>query len=204
MARIQSPDTLTYRRLAHGRPAESAWPAPLGPAVTEQRSVRRHAYFRLAPGSSAPGGPAGGALGIEVRGPVGQLGLRAGPASPAAWAWIAARAGQLVTVLAVSGGGSWRVIAEPVRYRARRIPFGYGAEGFSLVITSTAGPGVAGMLVVGLDWQHRPGHRQAWRHLPCGERCRDPGRCLPGHRADPHDLCGVTGMGWSARACPRR
>jgi hypothetical protein len=59
--------------------------------------------------------------------------------------------GQLGTVLAVSGGGSWRVIAGPVRYRAQRIPFACSAEDFSLVITSTAGPGVTGTLMVGLD-----------------------------------------------------
>jgi two-component system OmpR family sensor kinase len=109
------------------------------------------------PGASGPGDFAGRGFSIEVRGAGGQLVMRAGPggqpgpAIPAAWARIPARAGQLVTVPAVSGGGSWRVIAEPVRYRARRIPFAYSAEDFSLVITGTAGPGVAGTLVVGLD-----------------------------------------------------
>jgi len=111
----------------------------------------------LAPGVPGPGGSADGVVGIEVRRPGGQLVMRAGlgaqpgPAVAAAWARIAARAGQLVTVPAVSGGGSWRVIAEPVRYRARRIPFAYSAEDFSLRITSPARPGVAGTLVVGLD-----------------------------------------------------
>ena len=101
-------------------------------------------------------GTGGGALGIEVRGSAGQLILRQGPgtrpgqAIPAVSARVV-RAGQLVTIPAGSGGGSWRVIAEPIHYRARRIPFGYDAEDFSVFITSTARPGFAGTLVVGLE-----------------------------------------------------
>lgn len=111
----------------------------------------------LAPGASSSGSFAGGAFGIEVRGSAGQLvmtagpGTQPGPAIPAAWVISPARAGQLVTVPAAGGGGSWRVITEPVRYRARRIPFAYSAEDFSLAIAGKAGPGVAGTLVVGLD-----------------------------------------------------
>lgn len=109
----------------------------------------------LAPGAAGPGGFAGGAFSMEVRGSAGQLvmaaGAQPGPAMPVAWAMVPARAGQLVTVPAVSGSGSWRVIAEPVRYRARRIPFAYSAEDFSLFITSKARSGVAGTLVVGQD-----------------------------------------------------
>ncbi len=112
---------------------------------------------RFAPGALSAGGSGGGALGIEVRGSGGQLvlredpGARPGQAIPAVFAGIAARTGQLVTIAAGGGGGSWRVIAEPIHYRARRIPFGYDAEDFSLFITSTARPGLAGTLVVGLD-----------------------------------------------------
>ncbi len=106
-----------------------------------------------APGTRRPGG---GAFSIEVLGAAGQLVMRAGstvqpgPAIPAAGGRIPARAGQLVTIPAAVGG-SWRVIAEPVHYRARRIPYAYSAEDFSLLITSTARPGLAGTLVVGLD-----------------------------------------------------
>lgn len=112
---------------------------------------------RLAPGTLRAGGSSGSALSIEVRGSGGQLvlrqgrGTRPGQAIPAVSAGVAARAGQLVTIAAGSGGGSWRVIAEPIHYRARRIPFGYDAEDFSVFITSTARPGLAGTLVVGLD-----------------------------------------------------
>jgi two-component system OmpR family sensor kinase len=49
------------------------------------------------------------------------------------------------------GGGSWIVLAEPVRYRARRILFTYGYDDFSLFIAGPGRPGVAGRLIVGLD-----------------------------------------------------
>jgi two-component system, OmpR family, sensor kinase len=104
-----------------------------------------------------PGAAAlGGGLSIEVRGSAGQVVMRAGPAGrpgpvmPGVPAAVAARAGQPATV-AAGGGGSWRVITEPIRYRARRIPFSYSTEGFYLVITSTARQGHAGTLAIGLD-----------------------------------------------------
>ncbi|HKA97787.1 MAG TPA: HAMP domain-containing protein [Streptosporangiaceae bacterium] len=110
-----------------------------------------------APGAPGASGPGGGVLGIEVRGPSGQLVMRAaegagpGPAIPAVPAGAAAHAGRPATVAAGNGGGSWRVIAEPIRYRARRIPFSYSAEGFAVFVTGRGRPGVAGTLVVGLD-----------------------------------------------------
>jgi two-component system OmpR family sensor kinase len=77
---------------------------------------------------------------------------RPGPVIPAVPAAVAARAGQPATVVAGGGGSSWRVITEPIHYRAaRRIPFSYSAEGFYVVITSTARQGLAGTLVIGLD-----------------------------------------------------
>jgi len=111
------------------------------------------------PGGLAPGtaSPAGGALGIEVRASGGQLvmrtspGAQPGPVIPAVPAGAAARAGQEVTVAAEGGGDSWRVITEPIRYRARHIPFSYSAEGFSVFIASHTRTGLAGTLVVGLD-----------------------------------------------------
>jgi hypothetical protein len=107
---------------------------------------------RLAPGSQ---GPSAGAFSIEVRGPGGQLVLQAGlgprpaPVLPAPAARAAAPAGQLVT--ATAGGGSWRVIAEPIHYQARRILFAYSPEDFSVLVAGHGQAGVAGTLVVGLD-----------------------------------------------------
>jgi HAMP domain-containing protein len=96
-------------------------------------------------------------LGIEVRGPAGQVVMtagsagRPGPVIPAVPAVVAARAGQPATVAAGGGGSSWRVITEPVHYRVRHIPFSFTPEGFYVVITSTARQGLAGTLVIGLD-----------------------------------------------------
>ena len=100
-----------------------------------------------------PGPGAGAGLLTEVTGPGGQLVLRTGPGGlpgPAA-ARIPRRAGQLATVPASSGGGSWLVIAVPVHYQARRIAYTYGSSGFSLLVSGTAGPGRAGTLITGLD-----------------------------------------------------
>jgi two-component system, OmpR family, sensor kinase len=100
-------------------------------------------------------GPGHAGLGIEVRGSGGQLVMRAGsdprpgPVIPPVSARIAAHTGRLVTITA--GGASWRLIAEPIHYRARRIPFAYSAQDFALFITGNARPGRAGTLVVGLD-----------------------------------------------------
>ena len=112
--------------------------------------------YGIAPGAVGDIGPGGGVLGIEVRGSGGQLVMRAagragpGPAIPAVPAGAAAHAGQPATV-AAGNGGSWRVIAEPIRYRARRIPFSYSAEGFAVFVSGQGRPGLAGTLVVGLD-----------------------------------------------------
>ncbi len=108
--------------------------------------------FTAMPAGSGLGGAAGGAVVIEVVSG-GQLVLRAGPdpRPGPALAGIPVGAGQLATVPAGSGGGSWLVVAEPVHYSARRIPFTYGDDSFSLYVTSTARPGTAGTLVIGLD-----------------------------------------------------
>jgi two-component system, OmpR family, sensor kinase len=112
--------------------------------------------YGFASGAPGVGGASGGVLGIEVRGSGGQLVMRAarrpgpGPAIPAVPAGAAAPAGRPVTIGAGGGRGSWRVIAEPIRYRVRRIPFSYSADGFSVFITGQDGPGLAGTLVVGL------------------------------------------------------
>ncbi len=114
-------------------------------------------FSGFAAGVVSPGGSVGGVVSIEVRGSGGQLvmtagrGTQPGPAIAAAWARNPAHAGQLSTVPAANGGGSWRVMAVPVSYRARRIPFAYSAEDFAVFVTSPARPGAAGTIVIGLD-----------------------------------------------------
>ncbi len=100
-----------------------------------------------------PGPGAGAGLLTEVTSRGGQLVLRAGPGGPPgpAAARIPRRAGQLATVPASSGGGSWLVIAVPVHYQARHIAYTYGSSGFSLLVSGTARPGLAGTLITGLD-----------------------------------------------------
>ena len=128
-------------------------------AYAERLSSRPFAaspLYGFASGAPNGGGPSGGVLGIEVRGSGGQLVMRAakrpgpGAAIPAVPAGAAASAGRPVTVAADGGRGSWRVIAEPIHYRVRRIPFSYSADGFSVFITSQDRPGLSGTLVVGL------------------------------------------------------
>lgn len=112
--------------------------------------------FVVTPFSGAGAVATGGGYGVNVLGSAGQLvlrtglGSRPGPVIPPIPASAAASPGRLVTVPAVRGA-SWQVIAEPIRYRARRIPFGYSAEDFALLVTGRARPGLAGTLVVGLD-----------------------------------------------------
>jgi hypothetical protein len=101
----------------------------------------------LSPGTLLPGA---GAFSIEVRGPGGQLVLRAAPGSRPAQVLplVSAGAGQLVT--ASADGESWRVVTEPVRYHARRILFAYSPQDFSLLVTGRGRAGTAGTLVVGI------------------------------------------------------
>ena len=89
--------------------------------------LARHPFLLTPLSRTAPGSPALGALAsagagplsIEVRGAGGQLVMRVGPGR---------RAGPVLAV------------AEPVRYRAHRIPYAYSAEDFALDVTSPAGP----------------------------------------------------------------
>ncbi len=109
--------------------------------------------FTVMPAGPGPGGAADSGFLVEVTSSGGQLVLRAAPDSPPgpATAAIPVHAGQLAVVPASSGGRSWLLVTEPVRYTARHIPFTYGYDSFSLYVTSTARPGTAGTLVVGLD-----------------------------------------------------
>jgi signal transduction histidine kinase len=86
----------------------------------------------LAPGAVGPVG-SGHLVSIEVRDSGGQVLVSAGAREQPA------------------GGGSWLKIIEPIRYQTRHIPFVYGAEDSSFLVTGESGTGLAGTLVVGLD-----------------------------------------------------
>lgn len=111
--------------------------------------------FRAAPMVPADADPMGAGaseLSIEVRSSDGQVVLRTGPAGHPGPATRAATPpfGQLTTLPGATGG-SYLAVAEPIHYSARHIPFAYSAADFSLVVTSRAGPGLDGTLIVGLD-----------------------------------------------------
>jgi hypothetical protein len=94
--------------------------------------------FTLFPGiRSAPGasglGTAGSALSVAVLGAGGQKLIIAGLATPPATR------------------GSWLEISEPVSYQANHIPFVYGADDSSFLVTSKTRSGYAGTLVIGLN-----------------------------------------------------
>jgi signal transduction histidine kinase len=86
-------------------------------------------FSRSAPGAPALSDLAPGmsAVSIEVRGSGGQLVMRTGP------------------------GRSYLAITKPIRYRAHRIPYAYSAEDFALHVTSPAGTGSPGTLVVSVS-----------------------------------------------------
>jgi His Kinase A (phospho-acceptor) domain len=108
------------------------------------------------PGQSDFGADGTGALSIEVHTSGGQLIVRAGPGHPAgsgvhaAAAQVLAGRGRPGTIQATRGG-SYLAITEPIRYRAHRIPYAYGAQDFALDVTSPAGTGSPGTLVVSLS-----------------------------------------------------
>jgi len=140
--------------------------------LTRQAEQQLHAYagqltsrpFLLTPfPQSPPGTPesrdlAAGtsAVSIEVRGSGGQLVMRTGPghlAGPglhAAAAQVLASRGRPAAIRPVRHG-SYLAIAEPIRYRAHRIPYAYSAEDFALHVTSPAGTGSPGTLVVSVS-----------------------------------------------------
>jgi len=126
----------------------------MGQAGRELRAYARmlaSGPFTVMPDYAGPG--AGTGLLTEVTSPGGQLVLRSGPGGPPgpAAARIPRRPGQLATVPASSGGGSWLVIAVPVHYQAGRVAYTYGSGGFSLLVSGTARPGQPGTLITGLD-----------------------------------------------------
>jgi len=108
------------------------------------------------PGLIGPIGAAAGTLSIEVRGAGGELVMRAGPGHLAGAGLHAAVAGVLAVrdqpgPVRVAPGGSFLSIAQPVRYRAHRIPYAYSAQDFSVDVNSPAGPGSPGTLVLNLS-----------------------------------------------------
>ncbi len=140
--------------------------------LTQQAEQHLRAYagqltsrpFLLTPFSrSAPGAPefsdlaaATGTVTVEVRGSDGQLVLRAGPGRPAGPGLHAAAARVLASrtrpaVVRAARRGSYLAIAQPIRYRAHRIPYAYSAEDFALDVTSPAGAGSPGTLVVSVS-----------------------------------------------------
>jgi two-component system, OmpR family, sensor kinase len=107
------------------------------------------------------------AVTVEVRGSGGQLILRTGPGRPAgpglhaAAAQVLASRGRPAAIRPVRRG-SYLAIAEPIRYRAHRIPYAYTAEDFALHVTSPAGTGSPGTLVLSVSLA---GISQATDHL---------------------------------------
>ena len=114
-------------------------------------------FSRPAPGTREPRDLAAGTgpVSIEVRGSGGQVVLRTGPDHPPALglhgaAQVLASQGSPAAVQPARRGG-YLAIAEPIRYRAHRIPYAYGAEDFALHVTSPAGTGSPGTLVVSVS-----------------------------------------------------
>ena len=141
--------------------------------LTRQAGQQLRAYagqlashpFLLTPFSrSAPGAPglselaaAGtGEVNVEVRGSGGQLVMGTGPGRPAGPALHVAAARILASrgrpaAIRPARHGSYLAITEPIRYRAHHIPYAYSAEDFALDVTSPAGTGSPGTLVVGVS-----------------------------------------------------
>jgi hypothetical protein len=115
-------------------------------------------FSQAAPGSPGLSDLAAGtsAVSIEVRGSGGQLVMRTGPGGPAGPGVHAAAAQVPVgpdrpATIRPARHGSYLAIAQPIRYRAHRIPYAYSAEDFALHVTSPAGTGSPGTLVVSVS-----------------------------------------------------
>ena len=121
--------------------------------------------FLLTPLSRTEPGPAGlsGLAGAGARQPehrgarrrrpaghAGRPGPPAGPGLPASAVRVLADHREAGPVR-VSRGGNLLAVAEPVHYRAHHIPYAYSAEDFTVDVTSPAGRGAPGTLVVSLS-----------------------------------------------------
>ena len=158
----RSRDHRDVRRLGHPEPPDAAGRAAVarlrGAAHQASRSCsRRSPGPHPAPPGSASSLPPGRARvtcrGARARWPAGH---GTGPGRPAGPGLHVAAA----RVLASRGGpaairparhGSYLAIVEPIRYRAHHIPYAYSAEDFALDVTSPAGTGSPGTLVVGVS-----------------------------------------------------
>jgi hypothetical protein len=106
------------------------------------------------PGSGLVPGPAGsGGCGVELVTAGGQVLIPAAsaagsPAVPAGGSWLGGHLAGPVTVPGAAGGGRWRVLISPVRYRAQRMLFVFGPDDLRYVISGPAGRGSGGMLIV--------------------------------------------------------
>jgi signal transduction histidine kinase len=108
---------------------------------------------RFEAGPTSGQAPSGG-CDIELLSTSGQLltppaqGQGPGPAIPAEPSWLVAHTARPVTVPGAGAGGSWRVLLEPVHYRAQRILFVYGTQDVQYMISGRAARGPSGLLVV--------------------------------------------------------
>lgn len=91
-------------------------------------------------------------ISVEIIDPGGHRLARSGAGTsgvPVSREWIESHIGRLATVR--SSHGSWRVIVRSIHYSAHRIPFVYGAEDVSMVISARTLPGLPGVVVVGMN-----------------------------------------------------
>jgi hypothetical protein len=132
--------------------------------LSAQADARLRAYaaelisdsFVIGPvfGGPKPGPPASDGISVEIIDPGGHRLARSGAGTsgvPVTTAWIESHVGRLATVHDSGGHGTWRVIVESVHYSAHRIPYVYGAEDVSMVISARTLPGLPGVVVVGMD-----------------------------------------------------
>jgi hypothetical protein len=91
-------------------------------------------------------------ISVEIIDPGGHRLARTGAGTsgvPVSRKWIESHIGRLATVR--KSGGSWRVIVESIHYSAHRIPYVYGAEDVSMVVSARTLPGLPGVVVVGMN-----------------------------------------------------
>jgi hypothetical protein len=109
-------------------------------------------------GGPGPSDMSTAGISVEVVDPGGHRLVRSGTGQggqpggvPVSSAWISSHIGQLVTIPGPRGRGTWRVIVRAIHYTARHIPFVYGAEDVSIVVSARNLPGLPGLVVVGMN-----------------------------------------------------
>jgi hypothetical protein len=91
-------------------------------------------------------------ISVEIIDPGGHRLARTGAGTsgvPVSRKWIESHIGRLATV--PTSRGSWRVVVESIHYSAHRIPYVYGAEDVSMVVSARTLPGLPGVVVVGMN-----------------------------------------------------